>query len=212
MSVHKLKDGRWFVKYPKGTIKKDPNRTREYFGRGEEAKVLAYKRNRELGFQNPKTDLIEGKFKEEINKLEREVSLFKKGVEHEVQKELTFLLRLANRDDETVQEQVYTNTGYIDILTPREIIEIKVLQEWKYGVGQLLTYQQAFPNRKLRLHLFERPIIKQRRRASKKTIKGICDSLQKSNILVSFQDRETYLSTRKQFKNVVPLFSCSRQG
>ena len=50
MSVHQLKDGRWFVHYPRGHGGPDhPNRTREYFGRGHEAQQAAVARNLELG-------------------------------------------------------------------------------------------------------------------------------------------------------------------
>jgi len=48
MAVHKLKDGRWIVKFEKGTLPDDPNRTREYFGRGIEAEKNAHQRNDEL--------------------------------------------------------------------------------------------------------------------------------------------------------------------
>lgn len=49
MSVHQLKDGRWFVHYPRGHNASAPERTREYFGRGAEAEALAIARNIELG-------------------------------------------------------------------------------------------------------------------------------------------------------------------
>jgi integrase len=49
LSVHQLADGRWIVKYGKGTNPDDPNRTREYFGRGPDAQVAAARRNVELG-------------------------------------------------------------------------------------------------------------------------------------------------------------------
>ncbi len=52
------------------------------------------------------------------------------------------------------QTEVPTPVGRIDILTPVEIIEVKSVRLWKHGVGQLLAYQQSFPSRKLRLHLF----------------------------------------------------------
>ena len=48
MSVHQLKDGRWIVRYPKGTMPEQPNRTREYFGRGIEAEAAARQRNEEV--------------------------------------------------------------------------------------------------------------------------------------------------------------------
>ncbi|MFZ7126378.1 MAG: tyrosine-type recombinase/integrase [Desulfobacterales bacterium] len=51
MSVHQLKDGRWFVRYPKGTLPDDPDRTREYFGRGLEAERQARRRNEEIGLR-----------------------------------------------------------------------------------------------------------------------------------------------------------------
>jgi integrase len=58
MSVHQLKDGRWFVFYHKGFNPAEPNRTREYFGRGPEAEVAAHARNRALGLglQHTHTD------------------------------------------------------------------------------------------------------------------------------------------------------------
>lgn len=49
MSVHQTKDGRWFVFYHKGHNKAEPNRTREYFGRGVEAELTAHNRNHALG-------------------------------------------------------------------------------------------------------------------------------------------------------------------
>jgi integrase len=49
MSVHQTPDGRWFVAYPKGFNREDPQRIREYFGRGTEAELAAHGRNHELG-------------------------------------------------------------------------------------------------------------------------------------------------------------------
>lgn len=49
MSVHQTTDGRWFVRYPKGKNELEPDRTREYFGRGHEAEAKARQRNDELG-------------------------------------------------------------------------------------------------------------------------------------------------------------------
>ena len=50
MAVTQLKDGRWIVFYRKGTVPEDPNRTREYFGRGAIGREAAEMRNKELGF------------------------------------------------------------------------------------------------------------------------------------------------------------------
>lgn len=49
MSVHQTDDGRWFVRYPKGKNQAEPNRTREYFGRGPDGERKAIERNYELG-------------------------------------------------------------------------------------------------------------------------------------------------------------------
>lgn len=49
MSVHQTTNGRWFVRYPKGKIAEDPERTREYFVRDPEAELHARERNQELG-------------------------------------------------------------------------------------------------------------------------------------------------------------------
>ena len=50
--------------------------------------------------------------------------------------------------------EVHTNFGYIDLLTETELIEIKVGNNWKHGLGQLLAYRKFYLNHKLRLHLF----------------------------------------------------------
>ncbi|SDP29287.1 tyrosine-type recombinase/integrase [Desulforhopalus singaporensis] len=56
MSVHQKKDGRWFINYPKGKNTAEPNRTREYFGRGPDAEIRAIERNNELGLGKEKVD------------------------------------------------------------------------------------------------------------------------------------------------------------
>ena len=50
MAILHLKDGRWVVRYRKGTLPDDPDRTCEYFGHGAAGKEAAEQRNRELGF------------------------------------------------------------------------------------------------------------------------------------------------------------------
>ena len=49
MSVHQTTDGRWFVRFQKGKLPDQPNKTREYFGRGPDAENRAHARNQELG-------------------------------------------------------------------------------------------------------------------------------------------------------------------
>lgn len=44
--------------------------------------------------------------------------------------------------------------GIADIVTEKEVIEIKNWKQWKYAIGQLIVYGKYFPNRHLRCHLF----------------------------------------------------------
>ncbi|SDP70021.1 tyrosine-type recombinase/integrase [Desulforhopalus singaporensis] len=48
MSVHKLKDGRWICRYPKGKDLDRPNTNKKYFGRGPEAEAAAIEYNASL--------------------------------------------------------------------------------------------------------------------------------------------------------------------
>jgi hypothetical protein len=50
--------------------------------------------------------------------------------------------------------EVKTNIGYIDVVTKTEIIEIKIGENWKHGLGQLIAYGEYYNNHKKRLHLF----------------------------------------------------------
>jgi integrase len=52
MSVHKLKDGRWIVKFP--DPEKPSGSKREYFGRGAAAELAARSRDKELGLKRTK--------------------------------------------------------------------------------------------------------------------------------------------------------------
>ncbi|MBD2496770.1 hypothetical protein [Nostoc sp. FACHB-280] len=49
---------------------------------------------------------------------------------------------------------VIVPTGYIDVLTSTEIIEIKQASDWKYAVGQVTCYALYYPSHQKRLHLF----------------------------------------------------------
>ncbi|MBN3950994.1 MAG: hypothetical protein HWQ38_32800 [Nostoc sp. NMS7] len=42
--------------------------------------------------------------------------------------------------------EVPTNTGAIDLLTEKEIIEVKSVKNWIHGVGQLIVHGQHYPN------------------------------------------------------------------
>ena len=67
--------------------------------------------------------------------------------------------------EKEIQEKLYeklggikeyeTKYGNIDLLTESEVIEIKIHENWKHGLGQLLVYSNEIKNKKLRLHLFD---------------------------------------------------------
>ena len=44
--------------------------------------------------------------------------------------------------------------GEADIVSDIELIEIKLWNEWKKAVGQLMIYQYYFKDKKLRIHFF----------------------------------------------------------
>jgi hypothetical protein len=50
--------------------------------------------------------------------------------------------------------EVQTIYGPIDLLTPKELIEIKKIEDWKEGFGQVLAKCKSFPQHRKRLHLF----------------------------------------------------------
>ena len=53
-----------------------------------------------------------------------------------------------------VKFEVPTLAGNIDILTERELIEVKSVKSWKCAVGQVLIYGQSYPSHQKRIHLF----------------------------------------------------------
>lgn len=50
--------------------------------------------------------------------------------------------------------EVPCSAGVVDIVTPREIIEVKRAPLWKAAMGQVLAYSSDFPNQTPRVHLF----------------------------------------------------------
>jgi hypothetical protein len=50
--------------------------------------------------------------------------------------------------------EVPCSSGFVDIVTPTELIEVKRAQLWKGGLGQVLVYSKDFPGLSPRLHLF----------------------------------------------------------
>ncbi len=53
-----------------------------------------------------------------------------------------------------VQREVPTLAGNVDLLTERELIEVKSVKSWKCAVGQVIIYGQSYPNHQKRIHLF----------------------------------------------------------
>jgi hypothetical protein len=51
--------------------------------------------------------------------------------------------------------EVYTEGGFIDLLTDTEIIEVKNIKNWKHAIGQILVYSIYYPKHKKRIHLFD---------------------------------------------------------
>ncbi len=52
------------------------------------------------------------------------------------------------------RREVKTPTGYIDLLTDEEVIEVKQVSDWKSAIGQVLAYAKFYPERRKRVHLF----------------------------------------------------------
>ena len=50
--------------------------------------------------------------------------------------------------------EVQTPVGFIDVLSPNEVIEVKYFKQWKHGLGQVLAYHSYYPRLDKRLHLF----------------------------------------------------------
>ena len=50
---------------------------------------------------------------------------------------------------------VYTSFGYIQLLTENQIIEIKHRKEWRKGLGNLLLFNEFFPEKKMMLYLYD---------------------------------------------------------
>ena len=85
-----------------------------------------------------------------------------------------------------IQERLYqelggvkeykTINGYVDLLTDNELIEIKIHENWKHGLGQILAYRTELRNHKLRLHLFDGE--------PDKNIENVCNEY---NIIVTWE-------------------------
>ncbi|MDF0552844.1 KilA-N domain-containing protein [Kamptonema sp. UHCC 0994] len=75
--------------------------------------------------------------------VKRQVKLTEKKVQSQLAKSIG-----------TVKREVQTLAGKIDILTAKELIEVKSVNNWKCAVGQVIIYGQSYPDRQKRIHLF----------------------------------------------------------
>lgn len=129
---------------------------RKYFGRGDEARAAARRANGRAPRINGKT-------------------------EKKVTTELARRLR-HKFNSRQVNTEVRVDSGFIDILTPEEVIEVKTIREWKSAIGQVLAYRAYYQDRRPRIHLFGF------KRGNKRTINTIMESCQGLNVLVSLDE------------------------
>ncbi|ANB50970.1 putative KilA-N domain-containing protein [Powai lake megavirus] len=54
--------------------------------------------------------------------------------------------------------EVPTKYGYIDLVTNDKIIEIKTYDNWKYALGQILSYGDLYEDKKKYIYLFDIPL------------------------------------------------------
>ena len=78
------------------------------------------------------------------------------------------------------QTEVPCKTGFVDVLTKQELIEVKAIKDWKGAIGQALVYACEFPSKKPRIHLFGEASTEY-----KQMIVSFCSQL---NVAVSFED------------------------
>jgi hypothetical protein len=76
--------------------------------------------------------------------------------------------------------EVPCKTGFVDILTNQEVIEVKAIKHWKAAIGQALVYACEFPTKKPRVHLFGETSTEM-----KQMIVSFCSKL---NVAVTFED------------------------
>lgn len=83
---------------------------------------------------------------EEYQALAQEITERPEGKEKAVQQELCLL-------EDGVME-VRCDHGVVDLLTEKEVIEVKEAHLWKHALGQVLSYKNCFPKHAPRIHLF----------------------------------------------------------
>jgi hypothetical protein len=68
-------------------------------------------------------------------------------------KEYNIKLKLNKKLKGTLE--VETDHGFIDILTKKEIIEVKIAKHYKYALGQILAYSIYYPKKNKIIYLFD---------------------------------------------------------
>lgn len=150
MAVSKLKDGRWVVYYRDWRPDGKPYLKREYFGRGYQAETEARKRHNALNLFNRRR----GKLHPTVN-FGNKLSSAKKTKLRNTQDFYALFEKMRAQDTgRTVEFEVHTPMGFIDVMYPDEIVEIKPVAVWHHGYGQLVAYGAVNPGKKLRLFLF----------------------------------------------------------
>jgi hypothetical protein len=69
------------------------------------------------------------------------------------QKEREVQLKL--QSELNAEIEVETKYGYIDLITDTDIIEIKVADNWKHALGQILAYSVEYPDHQKWIYLFD---------------------------------------------------------
>lgn len=152
MSVHQLKDGRWICQW---RDKESGKLKRKYFGRDLDREIQAKDFNDSLRLQNYSNDddqhqNIQSHQQGNANISTRAETITRNRLIDE------HLIKYYDRSE--ILTEVRTPFGRIDILTPDEIIEVKTIERWREGLGQLKVYEDAYPDRYLHLHLFGKGI------------------------------------------------------
>lgn len=61
-------------------------------------------------------------------------------------------------EEPRAQLEAHTPVGFIDLLCPASVVEVKHLSKWKQALGQVLAYSTYYPNHSRILHLYSSSI------------------------------------------------------
>jgi hypothetical protein len=85
------------------------------------------------------------------NIYDNEINNLKSNYQNQKEKEIQIKLQ----QELGGEIEVETDSGFIDLLTDTEIIEIKNGKNWKHAMGQVLSYSIDYKNHIKRIHLFD---------------------------------------------------------